>query len=277
MTTPADLPVNLALWARYYTPPKDALKDFTRSGGFRGTAIDPMWAIRCATEEWGPMGDKWGLIVNSEEFVTFDAAHVLHISCCSVFYPAADGGDEGTVATVPCVGQTWAVSQSKSGPLFDEEVVKKSRTDALSKGLSWLGFGAAVHMGAFDGCKYSDLPENAPPEASRTDARAQAQAQGSTDPAPEPEPRPEPRPSPAKTVALALWTADKQAVCLAANSADERTAKNHALDSVRVIANRLGIDLKNHPSNDEMEALERETSAMIHAAASENVAAEGGN
>jgi hypothetical protein len=37
---------NLALWNKYCRPPGDALKKFQRAGGFRGTAIDPMWTAR---------------------------------------------------------------------------------------------------------------------------------------------------------------------------------------------------------------------------------------
>lgn len=249
---------NLELWARYYTPPKDACKDFQRAGGFKGTAVDPMWLIRCATEQWGPMGGKWGLNIIDEQFVTLDQQHILHISSCDLWYD--DGSEEPAV--LPCVGQTWAVSTGKSGPIFDEECVKKSRTDAIGKGLSWLGFSGAVHMGAFDGNKYTHLPENAQ-EITPTDARAQAHANATTD-----------APGPVKAIALAVWNADAPAVYASAGTDDEKTAKNHLLGVVRRTARRLNVNIDNHPNNDEMAALERETSAAIHAAAED--AAQGG-
>lgn len=265
MTTKEKLPANLTLWGAYHTPPPDACKEFTRAGGFRGTAIDPMWLIRCATEQWGPMGDRWGLEIEADWFETLDPNHILHISDCILYYP----GPSGERAKVPCIGQTWAVYPGKSGSIYDEEAPKKSRTDAVSKGLSWLGFGAAVHMGSHSGSKYVDLPENAPPETTKTDARAQARVESTTNN------------GPAKTVAVAIWAADQAAVYASAagdsESVDERTAKNHLLGAVKRTAKRLGIDLDNQPSTEQMQILEREASAMIHAAVAKPEQAGGEN
>lgn len=131
---------NLELWSQYFNPPKDALKDFTRKGGFRGTAIDPMWLIRSATETWGPMGDTWGMEVINEGVVEV-SGNSYHWLLGRFYHPGgsfqAAGGTE----------------------IRNDEFFKMSLTDALAKALSWLGFGAAVHMGAFDGNKYTSLPE----------------------------------------------------------------------------------------------------------------------
>jgi hypothetical protein len=131
---------NLELWSQYFNPPKDALKDFTRKGGFRGTAIDPMWLIRSATETWGPMGDTWGMEVIDEGVIEV-SGNSYHWLLGRFYHPGgsfqAAGGTE----------------------IRNDEFFKMSLTDALAKALSWLGFGAAVHMGAFDGNKYTSLPE----------------------------------------------------------------------------------------------------------------------
>jgi len=143
---------NLNLWDAHRTPHKDALKSFTRGGGFSGTAIDPMWLIREATSEWGPMGGKWG-IKDVEETVYEDGPDgtALHVCRLTVYYPDGE---------VPCVGQTMIIAKDSRGIKFDEEAPKKSMTDAISKALSWLGFGADIHMNAFDGNKYADLTGN---------------------------------------------------------------------------------------------------------------------
>lgn len=144
---------NLQLWDAHRTPHKDALKAFNRRG-FQGTAIDPMWLIREATREWGPMGARWGYTVTRESIVRdLPDGVVVHVCNIELFYP----GPNGEVAKLPQVGQTWLVEKTSSGPRVDEEAPKKSRTDAVCKALSWLGFGADVHMGMFDGNKYVDL------------------------------------------------------------------------------------------------------------------------
>ena len=150
---------NLALWDRHKKPHDDALRKFKKGGGFSGTAIDPMWVIREATSEWGPVGYGWGYSVIKEEYVTGaqfkdgDGNDVLHVLRVEIWYT----GDNGERCVLESYGQTMFVGQNKNGPFTDEEAPKKSLTDAVSKGLSWLGFGSAVHMGMFDGNKYVDL------------------------------------------------------------------------------------------------------------------------
>ena len=145
---------NLKLWDSKRTPPKDALKNFTRGGGFKGTAIDPMWVIRAATEEWGPMGDEWGIEPHSitDQYVDGAEGQVVHIARFTLFYPGPEGP-----AKIPCVGQTFLMQRFGDKLKTDEEAPKKSMTDGLMKGLSWLGFGADIYMGRHDSSKYSDL------------------------------------------------------------------------------------------------------------------------
>jgi hypothetical protein len=153
---------NLALWQKYCRPPEDAMKKFTRAGGFRGTAIDPMWLIMSATSEWGPMGGKWGVRSIEHSFHPGADGTIMHMAAIVLFYPNGD---------VPCVGQTMFVAKTKNGLVTDEEAPKKSVTDAISKALSWLGFAADVYLGKFDGNKYAGTSNGAvtPPKASTPD------------------------------------------------------------------------------------------------------------
>ena len=154
---------NLALWNRHRTPHKDALKGFKKRGGFAGTAIDPMWSIRAATEEWGPMGEGWGYTVVVENMDKLSDEWVLHTVSIYLWY-----GSPQTL--VPSTGSTWMVSPCKKwvdgvqvdSISYDDEAPKKSRTDALTKALSWLGFGADIYMGMHDGSKYADLQQDEP-------------------------------------------------------------------------------------------------------------------
>jgi hypothetical protein len=52
---------NLALWDRLgKTDPKHT-KGFSRAGGFKGTAIKPIYTTQKMTEEFGPAGKGWGM------------------------------------------------------------------------------------------------------------------------------------------------------------------------------------------------------------------------
>ncbi len=147
---------NLELWEAVRTPPEAALKKFKRAGGFSGTAIEPMWLIKKATELWGPIGNKWGIDPESvkDSFIDGSDGSVMHFVRFNVFYP---GG------TIPAVGQTMFVMKTRHGLVTDEEAPKKSMTDALGWALSRLGFAADVYMGLMDGNKYIHQP-SAPEE-----------------------------------------------------------------------------------------------------------------
>lgn len=152
---------NMDLWEKHCVPHPDSMKKFTRAGGFRGTAIDPMWLIMQATLEWGPMGSKWGIKSIAHSFHNGADGTIMHMAEIVLFYP---GGE------VPCVGQTMFVEKRKAGLVTDEEAPKKSVTDAISKALSWLGFAADVYLGKFDGNKYtSDGNGASAPKASAPD------------------------------------------------------------------------------------------------------------
>lgn len=243
------MPETLELWGSHFNPPPDACKPFTRAGGFKGTAIDPMWLIRSATEQWGPFGYKWGIDVLSTEVIVLSETNQLHVVSAVLWYD-----HKGSMAKVPCFGQTWLVSPGKNGPIYDEEAPKKSLTDALAKALSWLGFGAAVHMGVFDGNKYTDLPEGLHEQTKASDARASAQANA--------------HPSGVlREAAVAVWTDNAANVRKAAGTDVEGAAKTYLLDTVRATAKRLNINPNNRPSAEQLETLVRETGAAINAAA----------
>ena len=128
------------LWNKYGRPDQRYLKSFTRSGGFRGTAIDPMWMIQCATEEWGEYGQDWFAEILTDEFVSSEYG-VLHYMVVSV---------RGAVG----VGCTPLFMKRSGETLIDEEAPKKSFTDALTNALSKKGFAHAIYMGQYDGSKY---------------------------------------------------------------------------------------------------------------------------
>lgn len=145
---------NTAIWDQVFATNPKHTKEFTRGGGFKGTATNALYLIHKATELWGPIGAAWGpeivedkmlqgapIIVN-ESVVGHEIIHCVTIN---LRFP---GG------SVPAFGQTTFVGKNKYGTFTDEEAPKKSLTDALTKALSWLGFSADIHMGLFDDNKY---------------------------------------------------------------------------------------------------------------------------
>lgn len=151
---------NLTIWEQVKETDPKYTKTFNRAGGFRGTAVDPVYNIYRATEMFGPIGIGWGYEILSEqilegapikdkdtgEIVGRDRIHEMKVK---LWYK-----HQGEVGSLVASGATTLVSTNKYGAATDEEAVKKSLTDALSKALSWLGFSADVHLGLFDDNKY---------------------------------------------------------------------------------------------------------------------------
>ena len=61
----------------------------------------------------------------------------------------------GSRGKIPAFGHTKHIYQSSYGPICDDEVSKKSLTDATTKALAQLGFSADVFMGLFDDAEYT--------------------------------------------------------------------------------------------------------------------------
>ncbi|MDX3973248.1 hypothetical protein [Shinella sp.] len=148
---------NTALWDKLgKTDPKHT-KEFTRGGGFKGTAIKPMFSYRRLTEEFGPCGTGWGVGEPSFQVVNGDNREILVFCTVSGWYVLNDER-----RTVYGVGGDKIVSHIKANEKFkrperwenDDEAFKKAFTDALTNAFKLVGVGADVHMGMFDDNKY---------------------------------------------------------------------------------------------------------------------------
>lgn len=155
---------NLKLWEILgRTDPKQT-KPFKRSGGFKGTAIKPMWSYRRMTEEFGPCGQGWG--VGKPVFQVVPAGEEILVYCTtSIWWTSNAGmariGADGIAETMPLVIHTvYGVGGDKVVTKFDaytksdDEAFKKAFTDAITNALKMIGVGADVHMGMFDDNKY---------------------------------------------------------------------------------------------------------------------------
>jgi hypothetical protein len=136
---------NTALWNSACKTDPAYTKQFSRAGGFSGTAISPMYLVRRATETFGPIGTGWGF-----KELESKIAEGVWFSRVELWYLHAE--KRGAIEQW---GATTFINKRKDGSTFvDEEAAKKSVTDAVTKCLSYLGFAADVHMGLYDDNKY---------------------------------------------------------------------------------------------------------------------------
>lgn len=162
---------------------------FTRGGGFKGTAIKPMWSYRRMTEEFGPCGIGWGVGEPVFQVVPGENREVAVFCTASIWYrfaaqPTQEAAEAGMTTvfgdrhTVYGVGGDKIVSHIKANAQYnrperwetDDEAFKKAFTDAVTNALKLIGVGADVHMGLFDDNKYvasmkeefSDAPPQKP-------------------------------------------------------------------------------------------------------------------
>lgn len=150
---------NLSLWESVQATDPDYTKSFSRSGGFRGTAINHTYQQKRATQAFGPKGLGWGSRILDERYAEgapilhpqhgVIGREVIHVLRIELWYLR-----EGQRGSVEAFGQTQFVGSNKHGVYTDEEAPKKSLTDAESKALASLGFSADVHLGLFDDSKY---------------------------------------------------------------------------------------------------------------------------
>lgn len=162
----------LDLWNRLEFTDKNYTKPVSRPGGFKGTAVDPVWNLKRVTEQLGPVGFFWGWKVLNERLDTFGEGQDA-VTIHSLTVRAWFAQDDGSVREVDHIGHTkvahWTRAYKQGEPRrfdVDEEFGKKSLTDALSKIMMSLGASADIWLGRFDGNKYvasDDVAEaNAP-------------------------------------------------------------------------------------------------------------------
>jgi hypothetical protein len=113
----------------------------TKAVGFgRGfTAIDAHYQIMRATETFGAVGTGWGyeVVYHIQDKMLLAEVSIWHGNRSNTFGPIC----------------SIAPLYNKKDQL-DDDAGKKAMTDALTKGLSHLGFSADVFLGKFDDNKY---------------------------------------------------------------------------------------------------------------------------
>lgn len=127
---------NMAIWDNVSKTDPKHTKNVNK--GYKITAIDQMYQIQMATEQFGPAGKGWGWTISDPVFPPNNTV--------AVKITLWHGSRENTIE------QYGQKSLGAGKP--DEEAFKKAITDGLTKCLSYLGFNADVFLGKFEDNKY---------------------------------------------------------------------------------------------------------------------------
>jgi len=131
---------NMKLWNSVEVTDPKYTKKVNQRGGF--TAIGAQYQLMRATETFGPMGAGWG--VKTEHIQKWEDVG-LAVYEATLWYVIGDKEHYIPIHS--------AIKYHSNGRV-DDDFYKKVATDALTKGLSKLGFNADVFMGKFDDNKY---------------------------------------------------------------------------------------------------------------------------
>jgi hypothetical protein len=141
---------NLNLWNKLGKTDPTHTKKFSRAGGFKGTAIKPIYTEHKMTEQFGACGVGWG--INEPTFQTAPGNDgQLAVYCWVSIWVSVDGK---VSAPIYGVGGDMVVVKQSAGLRTDDEAFKKAFTDAVGNAMKHLGMSADVHMGLFDDSKY---------------------------------------------------------------------------------------------------------------------------
>jgi hypothetical protein len=145
-----DSSLNTKLWDSAYKTDRKYTKEFkARPGGFGGTAISPMYIVRKATEIFGPCGIRWGFNDIGHTVEDTGVGKVWY-SLIRLWYIHPATNEYGHIEQW---GGTTITTGKADHPVPDDEAAKKAVTDGLTKCLTYLGFGADIHLN--DTSKYS--------------------------------------------------------------------------------------------------------------------------
>jgi len=137
---PKKINKNMELWESVETTDPQYTTKVNQRGGF--TAIGAQSQLRTATKIFGPMGSGWG--VKTEHIDKWEDVGLV-IYMATLWYKVND---------VECYIPIHSSIKYNNNGRVDDDFMKKVATDALTKGLSKLGFNADVFMGKFDDNKY---------------------------------------------------------------------------------------------------------------------------
>ena len=142
---------NLRIYNKYREVPEAAQKEI-EGGRLKGmTDINPMWRIKCLTEEFGFCGIGWKTEICRQWLEKNDESGEVAAYCNINLYIKVEGEWSDPI---PGTGGAMFVTKETKGLYTDDEAFKKAYTDAISVACKSLGFGADIYWQK-DRTKYS--------------------------------------------------------------------------------------------------------------------------
>ena len=136
---------NMKLWESVETTDPKFTKKVNQRGGF--TAIGAQYQLRTATETFGPFGLGWG--VQDERIEKWEDVGLAIYKADFWYMRNDDLWIENPKTENIAIFPIHSSIKYHSNGRVDDDFMKKVATDALTKGLSKLGFNADVFMAKF--------------------------------------------------------------------------------------------------------------------------------
>lgn len=160
----SDANTNLTIWNELKRTDPKATKPFQRSGGFKGTQIDPVYRMERMTEVFGPVGQGWGWEQTGQHVsdgMVFVGVRVWYLPAGEA--PKWPETAPGVPLNARFTGPQWGgdvLTLERGGRTRpNDEAFKMAMTDAIGKALLSIGLAADVYMGLFDDSKYREESE----------------------------------------------------------------------------------------------------------------------
>lgn len=163
---------NLKIYNNLREVPKEAQKQIA-GGKLKGfTDINPMWRIKALTEQFGPCGIGWKVVITDKRIIEGNNGEKAAFVDIDLYYKVDGQWSEA----VPGTGGSGFVNKEKGGLVTSDECFKMALTDAMSVAMKFLGGGADIYWNK-DRTKYDiDTTEPAPKGQTVTCARCHKQA-----------------------------------------------------------------------------------------------------
>lgn len=116
---------------------------------YQGTSPKAYWLIQRATETFGPVGRGWGVDVKDHGFQKIDDVTIHHWIVITLWYMK-----DGQKCCFDQTAGSKALYKASTGMVYDEDAIKKSKTNATVKALSLLGFAGDIHAGYWNASGY---------------------------------------------------------------------------------------------------------------------------
>lgn len=144
---------NLYYYVMGKTVPSDAMRSFTRKGGFSGTDINSMWRIKMLTEMFGPVGIGWYYEIVDRRVERYQETDEVKVYVDMALYIRNPETGEWSKPILGTGGNDAIVTRGGTKAANDE-CYKMATTDAFGQCCKWLGIGADVYWQS-DRTKYT--------------------------------------------------------------------------------------------------------------------------